>query len=172
MFGEKHDNPVAWNTLAVTIGDSETNMQHECQGIPTCQLQRDTRCNPHLHCDRQDRLCETSALQQHRAPLDFILFSFAYIHAPFRLMMVRVRFGPCWNSVSSFAPRKPRIFRRAKGDNGTVILHAVMSERIGERHASACRYKKTTYRRAHATPLAGLISGRAVYISTPIPWSH
>ena len=79
MYEEKRDNPVAWNTLAVTIGDSETNMQHECQGIPTCQLQRDTRCNPHLHCDRQDRLCETSALQQHRAPLDFILFSFAYI---------------------------------------------------------------------------------------------
>ncbi len=42
-------------------------------------------------------------------------------------------------------------------------LHAVMSERIGERHASACRYKKAMYRRAHTTPLAGLISGRVEY---------
>ena len=50
-------------------------------------------------------------------------------------------------------------------DAGGFILHAVMSERIGERHASACRYKKTIYRRAHATPLAGLISGRAEYMT-------
>ena len=49
------------------------------------------------------------------------------------------------------------------------MLHAVKRERIGERHASACRYKKATYRRAHATPLAGLISGRAEYNSVANP---
>ena len=49
---------------------------------------------------------------------------------------------------------------------GGTIRHAVMSERIGERHASACRYKKAMYRRAHATPLAGLISGGPEYANT------
>ena len=37
-----------------------------------------------------------------------------------------------------------------------------MSKTIGERHASACRYK-AMYRRAHAAPLAGLISDQAEY---------
>ena len=79
MFEEKRDNPVAWDTLAVTIGDFETNLQHKWRGIRTCPLTRDTRCDPHLHCDRQNRHCETGALQQHRTPLDFILSSFAQI---------------------------------------------------------------------------------------------
>ncbi|MEI6537979.1 MAG: hypothetical protein WCO86_00430, partial [Planctomycetota bacterium] len=39
-------------------------------------------------------------------------------------------------------------------------LKEVLSERVGERHASACRYK-TRYRRAYAAPLAELISNRA-----------
>ncbi len=49
------------------------------------------------------------------------------------------------------------------------ILHAVMREKIGERHASACRYKKTRYRRAHAAPLARRISGRSLFPCKPIP---
>ena len=35
--------------------------------------------------------------------------------------------GPFWNLVSSFAPRKPRIFRRAKGDKETVISRTILT---------------------------------------------
>ena len=55
--------------------------------------------------------------------------------------------------ITEQAERKPCI------STGSAILRAVMSEKIGERHASACRYKNEV-QRAHAAPLTGLISDR------------
>ena len=49
----------------------------------------------------------------------------------------------------------PQLNRRLGRIRSSIILRAVISETIGERHASACRSKNG----AHAAPLAGLISG-------------
>ena len=56
---------------------------------------------------------------------------------PDRRATIAWNVGPFRSLLSSFAPRKPRIFRRAKGDNGVVISGTVLGT-LARQHRLHC----------------------------------
>ena len=86
----------------------------------------------------------------------------------------RRKLTPAWEDTKVFQREFPRLPSRTKQRALAIILCAVMSETIGERHASACRYKnevpegsRRSARRIHFRPRGVCIITRKTHLSDP-----